>query len=246
MAKISIDIENIRKCLMSIGYEVSDFIERENNGKNWQFKFSNSGAIVTVYDTNTKKNTVVNGKFDTGEDRSLKAIVDGVKCREIAIDEINELIVGLIKSKEEKSWYDFKQEWHSKGKDGDLLHDILCLANNVENKDAFLIIGVADNCEVLGVTEWRKSNEVYDFLRAKKFAGGHFPDVELHKVYYKYQKLDVLKITHSCHVPYYLEEKYKDVGTQIYTRIGDTNTPKNETASYNDVETLWKVHFMGD
>ena len=40
-----------------------------------------------------------------------------------------------------------------------------------------------------------------------------------------------------------LAEKYKDIGIQIYTRVGDTNTPKNECANYSDVEKLWRIHF---
>ncbi len=67
MSKISVDIELIKTSLKNIGYEISDCIERENNGKNWQVKFSNSGAIVTIYDSNKTKNTVVNGKVDDCE-----------------------------------------------------------------------------------------------------------------------------------------------------------------------------------
>lgn len=243
MAKISIDIEEIKENLGNIGYEISDFIERENNGTNWQIKFYNSGAVVTVYDTNTKKNTVVNGKCEDGESKALKEIVDELKCKELSIDPINATIVSLINSREEKSNYDFKKEWCTKGKDGDLLHDILCLSNNIENVDAYLIVGIADDYEVVGVSEWRKSNEMFDFLRTKKFAGDKMPEIQLHKVYYKYHKIDVLSIKSSKNVPFYLLEKYKDVGIQIYTRIGDTNTPRNEVARYNDVETLWRIHF---
>ena len=74
MAKVSIDIEYVKDSLSKIGYVISDCIERENNGTNWQLKFSNSGANVTIYDTNTKKNTVVNGKCEEGEKESLKEI----------------------------------------------------------------------------------------------------------------------------------------------------------------------------
>lgn len=246
MAKISIDIVNIKESLAAIGYEISDCIERENNGVNWQIKFFNSGAIVTIYDTNTKKNTVVNGKCEDGESQALKQIVDGLKCKEITIDEINPIIVALINSKQESGHYDFKQEWHTQGKDGDLLHDILCLANNTEHINAYLIIGVTDTYDVVGVPEWKKSNEVYDFLRTKNFAGNHVPEIFLRKVYYKHHKIDVIEITASRKVPFYLVERYKDVGLQIYTRVGDTNTPKNECASYNDVEKLWRIHFMCD
>lgn len=243
MAKISIDIEDIKESLQKIGYEISDFIERENNGINWQIKFHNSGAVVTVYDTNTKKNTVVNGKCEDGESLALKEIVDGLKCKELSIDAINPIIVSFINSKEEKSNYDFKREWCTKGKDSDLLHDILCLANNIENVDAYLIVGVTDTYEVVGVADWRKSNELFDFLRSKKFAGNNIPEIQLYKIYYKYHKIDVMVIRSSKKVPFFLAEKFKDIGTQIYTRVGDTNTPKNETANYNDIKSLWKIHF---
>ncbi len=246
MAKVSIDIEYVKNSLLKIGYVISDCIERENNGTNWQLKFSNSGAIVTVYDTNTKKNTVVNGKCEVGEKESLKEIVDGIKCKELPIDPVNEKIVAFINSKKEASQYDFKQEWQTSGKDGDLLHDILCMANNENNEDAYLIIGVADNYEVVGVKEWKKSNDVFDFLRSKKFAGGHIPNVELKKAYYKYLKIDVLVLFHSPNVPFFLQEKYRDVGTQIFTRVGDTNTPKTEMASYSVIEKLWKIHFAAE
>lgn len=243
MAKISIDIDNIKESLTNIGYEISDCIERDNNGLNWQLKFHNSGAIVTVYDTNTKKNTVVNGKFDPGEKENLKEIVDSLKCKEISISPLNPVIVSYINSKQEACHYDFKQKWHSASKDADLLHDILCLANNTANADAYLIIGVTDSYDVVGVSDWRKSNEVFDYLRSKKFAGSHIPEIQIHKLYYKHQKIDVVEIKSSKNVPFYLAEKYKDVGVQIYTRVGDTNTPKNERANYNDVEALWRIHF---
>lgn len=244
MAKISIDIDNIKKSLSDIGYEISDCITRENNGTNWQIKFHNSGAIVTIYDTNTPNNTVVNGKCDDEEKRSLKEIVDGLKHKTIEIDEHNPMIVELINSRKEGSYYDFKQQWHSVPKDADLLHDILCLANNIDNIDAYLIVGVTDTYEVIGVGDWRKSNEVVDYLKSKHFAGNHMPKFDLLKIYFKHHKIDVLWIKRSNRVPFYISEKYRDVKAHhIYTRVGDTNTPKDESASYNDIEKLWRIHF---
>jgi len=243
MAKISIDIEYVKCALTEMGYVISDCIEKDNNGLNWQLKFHNSGAIVNIYDTNTKKNTVVNGKCAEGESAALKEIVDGLKCKEITLDPLTPVIVSCINSKQEGSHYDFKQEWHSERKNGDLLHDILCLANNTTNADAYLIVGVTDSYDVVGVADWRKSNDVYDFLRSKKFAGNHAPEIQPHKLYYMYHKIDVIEIKSSKNVPFYLDEKYRDVGVQIYTRVGDTNTPKNERANYNDVEKLWRIHF---
>ena len=243
MAKVSIDIAYVKESLSKIGYVISDCIERENNGTNWQIKFSNSGACVTVYDTNIKKNTVVNGRCENGEAEELKTIVDRLKCKELVVDPLNEIIVQLINRKKEDTYYDYKQKWHIEGKDGDLLHDIICLANNVDNREAYLIVGVKDDYEVCGVEIWRKSNEVLDFLKSKRFAGGYIPEIELLGLYYKHKKIDVLVIKSSSHIPFYLSERYKDVGTQIYTRVGDTNTPKDRVASYSDAEKLWKKHF---
>lgn len=244
MSKISVDIKEIVNGLEQIGYIVSDLIERNNNGSNWQLKFSNSGAIVTIYDTNNKKNSVVNGKCEEGEAESLKEIIDGMKCKELHINDINRKIVDLINSKKEDYYYDFKREWVTENKSGDLLHDILCLSNNIENREAYLIIGVTDLYEVIGVDDWKKSNELFDWLRTIEFAGDKRPEIELTKVYYKYKKIDVLVLKKSDNVPFYIDSNYRGVNPfQIYTRVGDTNTPKNSQACYAYVEKLWKLHF---
>lgn len=117
MAKITIDINKIREGLEQIGYVISDFEERENNGLNWQFKFTNSGSCVTIYDSNNKKNSVVNGKCEEGEKEALKNIVDELKCNELTIDDINKQIVDLINSKKEDYYYDFKAEWYKTDKE---------------------------------------------------------------------------------------------------------------------------------
>jgi len=242
MAKIKIDIEHIKNGLHNIGYEISDCIQRENNGINWQLKFNNSGAIVTIYDSNKTKNSVVNGKPDEGEKEKLKEIVDGLKCHELVIDPLNSVIVDLIRTRKEDSFYDFKQIPH--GDNESLLHDILCLSNNVENKDAYLILGVADDYSVVGVDDGVKSNNIFDFLKTQSFAGDKVPDISVFELLYKYKRIIAIKCKSSKNVPFYLTERYKGIHDhQIYTRVGDTNTPKNGHANYSDVEKLWKIHF---
>lgn len=55
--------------------------------------------------------------------------------------------------KQECSFWDFKQNWYSDSKIGDLLHDIICMANNLENRDAYIIIGVdEENYKLVDVT----------------------------------------------------------------------------------------------
>lgn len=244
MAKITIDVDYIKTSLAQIGYQISDCIERENNGKLWQIKFSNSGAIITIYDSNTTKNTVVNGKLDAIEKSFLKNLVDGLKCKTQTIDPLNQTIVDLISSKKEDFYYDFKREWYHPEKREDLLHDILCMSNNLENRDAYLIIGVDDNYDVIGVCEEIKSHNVFDFIKQQKFAGNHIPEIELKKLHFMYKTIYVVVCKSSKNVPFYLSERCHNVcANQIYTRVGDTNTPKNTSANYAHVEHLWQIHF---
>lgn len=244
MSKISVDINYIKEGLTNIGYVISDFDERENNGKNWQIKFSNSGAVVTIYDTNKPGNSVVNGRLELGEEKALKTIVDRLKCKEFVIDPLNKQIVDLINTDREDYYYDFKVMPHQDNES--LLHDILCLSNNTENRDAFLILGVADQThEVVGIVPDKfKSNNIYDFLKAQKFAGNHMPEIEIKQMYYKYKDIGVICCKSSKNVPFYLTERYRGIyNYHIYTRVGDTNTPKDKHASYTDVEKLWRIHF---
>ncbi|MGI6377832.1 MAG: ATP-binding protein [Bacilli bacterium] len=241
MSKVSVDIEYIKVGLKNIGYEISDCLERTNNGTNWQIKFSNSGAIITIYDSNRVHNTVINGKLANGETKILKKIVDGLKCKEFEPDPLNAKIIKLIRSNKEDFDYDFKQCMYSDNET--LLHDILCLSNNLKNKDAYLILGVTDNYSVVGVDEKCTSNNVFDFLKKLKFVGGNLPEIEIKNLFYTYKKL-VIICKSSKNVPFYLTEKYRSIdANRIYTRIGDTNTPKNQHASYSDVEKLWRIHF---
>lgn len=242
MSKISIDIDYIKNNLRNIGYKISDCIEKVNNGKNWQIKFSNSAAIVNIYDTNNKKNSVINGKVDDKEKRQLKTIVDELKCKELNIDPINKEIVDLINNRDEKYFYDYKREYHENKED--LLHDILCLSNNTENCDSYLIYGVTDDCEVVGIEEKLKSNDILDFLKSKRFAGDHVPNVEVKNLFYLHHHIGIIICKSSKFVPFFLTERYKGINSyQIYTRVGDTNTPKNSSANYNDIEKLWRIHF---
>ena len=51
-------------------------------------------------------------------------------------------IQDLISLKQEGAYWDFKREWYSQNKKDDLLHDIICMSNNLSNRDAYIIIGV--------------------------------------------------------------------------------------------------------
>lgn len=159
---------------------------------------------------------------------------------------LREEILTLIDEKREGTYWDFKQKYH-KDK-GRLLHDIICLANNVNNRDAYLIFGISDEGKIVGIEEDenRKNQEHFtSFLRGKKFSGGTIPYVILKTLFIQDHEIDVLIIKRSDEIPYYLAEPFRDGKTNvsagsIYLRIEDQNTPINSTADPIHTEQLWK------
>lgn len=159
----------------------------------------------------------------------------------------------LICLKTEGDYWDFKSEWHSNN--ADLLHDIICMANNVVSRDAYLIIGVSDSKHPGGVkirgvpSAQRKSQQaVIDFLKSIEFAGGVRPTVYVQTLSFDEGDVDVIIIKNSNHTPFFLLEPYNS-GKEcvragyIYTRIGDTNTPKTKIADIDKIEYLWRKRF---
>ena len=60
-----------------------------------------------------------------------------------------EEISELIDLKTEGDYWDFKVQWHENK--ADLLHDIICMANNIDGCNAYLIYGADDNGTVKGI-----------------------------------------------------------------------------------------------
>lgn len=153
----------------------------------------------------------------------------------------------LISLKQEGEYWDFKKKWYSNKQD--LLHDIICMANNLVNRDAYIIIGIdeEDNYTINDVrnNENRKNTQkVVDFLKDKKFAGGIRPAVYIETISFSGNSIDVIVIKNSMNTPFYLTEKYRSLlPNNIYTRVMDTNTPINKSADIHHVEYLWKKRF---
>ncbi|WP_134684879.1 ATP-binding protein [Brevibacillus migulae] len=156
----------------------------------------------------------------------------------------------FISSKRESDYWDFKEKYHSNK--ANLLHDIICMANNRADRDAYIIFGVSDVYEIKGVEgdENRKTQQnVIDFLKAKKFSGGIRPSVELKSLFIQGKLIDVLIVKNSTETPFFLTEDYSDQGrivraNYIYTRVGDSNTEINKSADINHIEYLWKKRFL--
>ena len=167
-------------------------------------------------------------------------------------NEIKEL---LAKGREGAYW-DYKSDYADCPEDK--LKDIICMANNLENRDAYLIYGANDDGSVCGIEKTNQSRltskGLVNFLRTKPFAGGYYPKTSVKIINIEGHQLDVVVIYNSRHTPYYLTEKFaksKDPKKHlllgaIYTRMFDGNTPTNETASIEQTEYLWRKRFGYD
>ena len=164
--------------------------------------------------------------------------------------ELRKEIISLILLCQEGSYWDFKKEWH--GNKGDLLHDIICMANNISNRDAYIIIGIDeenDFCpfDISHDPNRKNTQKIVDFLKDKKFAGGIRPVVHVQELNYLNAVIDVVIVKNSRNTPFFLSEQFEKVrANNIYARIMDTNTPIDKSADINYIEYLWKKRFRLD
>ena len=126
-------------------------------------------------------------------------------------------IMTLIKLKKEGEYWDFKKEWYGNDtkQKANMLHDIICMANNLQFRDAYIIIGVDEenDFEVVDVSSnehRRNTQNLVDFLREVPFDGNHRPNVYVEPIWIKEAHIDVIVIEKSYNTPYFLKEQYKN------------------------------------
>ena len=158
-------------------------------------------------------------------------------------------VVYCIQSKQEGSTWDFKREWYANDKAPDLLHDIICMANQAKHEDGIIIIGVDEekDYEICGVDNdphRKRTQDIVCILRDKKFAGGIRPVVRVETIELYNKAVDIIVIEDSSSTPFYLTENKQGLfANHIYTRVMDTNTPIDKSADINIVEALWRKRF---
>jgi hypothetical protein len=152
----------------------------------------------------------------------------------------------LIQERESEK-LDFKQSHHADTLA--LLHDILCLANAWTESDRFLVFGVADNGQVVGVEtdgNRRTGANVQDLLRQSRL--NRIPTVSMRTVHVFGHEVDVLTIKNRPDKPFFATADRDAQGRTIragvvYTRIGDTNVPLRESATEDAIELAWRERF---
>ena len=163
--------------------------------------------------------------------------------------ELSVIIGDLIATGKEGDHWDFKRASHAKT--GDLIKDIMCLANTPRHAgDRYIVYGVDNTGSVVGMNSdpHRTQADIVNTLSNAGFAGGVYPDIYLQQIELHGQRLDVVVIKDRPEKPYYLQRGYHkdDVrlnpGT-VYARVRDSNTPSDQVASSHDIEQMWRERF---
>ena len=163
---------------------------------------------------------------------------------------LNEEVTNLIRLRQEGSFWDFKKQWYTNK--SDMLHDIICMSNNLSNRTAYIIIGIDEQQDysIVDVScdpNRKNTQKLVDFLKDKKFAGGIRPVVHVESLHYSNGVIDTIVIENSSNTPFYLTVQYEGVrASSIYTRVMDTNTPIDKSADINHIEQLWRKRFHLD
>ncbi|WP_162902238.1 AlbA family DNA-binding domain-containing protein [Facilibium subflavum] len=165
--------------------------------------------------------------------------------------EVRKDILPLIESKRESERHDFKREWYSKDskKQGDLLKDIISLANTLnKNKCRYIIIGIDDNgrfckSEYVKLNRMDTANLTSTLSNAQvKFAFNHTPETEvITDVFIDGYFLDVIVIKNTPNKkPFFLTEDKGGVKRHcIYSRINDSNV----IADPSSISKMWEERF---
>lgn len=146
----------------------------------------------------------------------------------------------------ESEFLDFKQKFSSNK--ADLVHDILCMANCSHNGSRYLVFGVTDNKEVVGIDDKSaiSSHDLYDLF--KNLQINRIPKFKLNSLILKERRVFCLEIYDLPNKPYFLLKDYNYQGSNVragvvYTRTGCTNTPISGTASDLDIEMMYEEKF---
>ncbi|WP_010303342.1 ATP-binding protein [Candidatus Odyssella thessalonicensis] len=174
-------------------------------------------------------------------------------------NELAKTIIKLLELDKEGEYWDFKEQ---PGTCLDLVHDIICLANNPHYiGERYLIYGVKENpninkkemkYNIIGIEKNKLDQaNIINTLRNSGFSNGNFPDIRLENITVFDKNLSIIVVAdHPNLRPYTLGKLYtaKEGKTKlypgaIYTRVQDTNTPKDKTASLSDCEKIWRQRF---
>ena len=161
---------------------------------------------------------------------------------------LTRIVEDLIGRRSEGVNWDFKVKHHAHK--GDLIHDVLCLANAEHDGPRFLVFGVRDSdlsLVSIDKSQGRRTQaQIAGLFRdnAGKFFQSRFPTFHLRELEIGGGLVDVLVIQDEPRKPYYLVERIEMVrANHVYTRVCDTNTPPQDVAQPHEIERMWRERF---
>ncbi len=159
-----------------------------------------------------------------------------------------ENILRLVEEYPESEWLDFKADYYSTDKKADMVHDILCMSNADHDDDRFIICGISDEREYLGLSKRVADNQFWTDIRS--FPTNHTLPV----TYYELDvctldrsvRIGVIQIAKSERGPFYLTKKFlrnrKEVRAGVpYSRDSSNNTPIDSCPHDAEIERMWRT-----
>ncbi|WP_434432617.1 ATP-binding protein [Lactiplantibacillus paraplantarum] len=160
--------------------------------------------------------------------------------------------------KVEDDHHDFKEHWYHHGQKPEMVKDIFSFVNTIHHDDCFLIVGVSDDRRITGVENdgdnRLNQQKLIDFVRSLPISGEFIPKLQVETIFCGEHEVDVIRIFNTNNIPVYLGNRWNEKGLpknginpgQIFAREQDVNTARDSTATYSQVEALWKKHFRMD
>jgi hypothetical protein len=150
-------------------------------------------------------------------------------------------------SASESEWLDRKRQFDANRVS--LIHDLLCLANSFHDGDRFLLFGQSNDRRIVGVEadNNRINNaQLHDLLRQSRL--NRLPTVNLRYETVGAHEIGVLCIKNRPDKPFFVTADKECKGRRIragviYTRLGETNVPMDESASDEMIELMWRERF---
>ena len=146
------------------------------------------------------------------------------------MEERKKEIIPLVLAQEENDQVDFKRCYYSEEKKFDLIKDIVSFANNIKNRNKYIVFGIKNSSrEIEGIseTELPDISQVNDLLHAYVEP---FLDVEIGRFEYDGKLLGYMCVpSNGINRPYIISKDYAKKGMvslrkgEIYIRKGATN-----------------------
>lgn len=146
----------------------------------------------------------------------------------------------------ETAWIDYKQKYYERGKGADLIHDLLSMANFIRPGPRYIIFGVADDGEIVGLDEGVRVENIQSVLSAINIT--NMPEFAVYDVNIDGLLVSVWQIEDVPYKPFFLTRDYEKQGKRIragviYSRSGPTNTPIDGAAREAEVAEMWRERF---